>query len=233
MNSQAIIFKDVPSYREFETAVTNLLEVKRRQERDGDSSAYENRLRVCFNRPVEIATARRRKVRGEVLDVEFWVSSQGRLCYSRRRNRRTGYAVSDYFPFNEAYQISLIPKGNEDALKLRQVQNLAGLIYPGTWPGLAQDLQQTPEKYTHHHPLRVNITRKFPPHVIENLRQAFAERREYRYSLSGRKRDLTVSVQINDRGEVRGYFSSEFAGTGNGQYWLLVNPETAILQEED
>lgn len=55
----------------------------------------------------------------------------------------------------------------------------------------------------------------------------------YRRSCGNRGRDFSVSINLYNDGSVQAWFSSEYAGCANGDYYLLLNPTTAIFYEKD
>lgn len=46
-------------------------------------------------------------------------------------------------------------------------------------------------------------------------------------------RDYSVELKYTPNGILAGFFSSEYSGCGNGDYYLLVNATTAIFIERD
>lgn len=46
-------------------------------------------------------------------------------------------------------------------------------------------------------------------------------------------RDYSVELSYSPNGVFQGFFSSEYSGYGNGDYYLLVNEDTAIFIEKD
>lgn len=66
------------------------------------------------------------------------------------------------------------------------------------------------------------------------LKQAIAEKNEFR---SGTFRfqgyDGSVSLEKNDKGEIRGFLSKEYKGCGNGYYYLLINDKYFIGYDVD
>lgn len=74
--------------------------------------------------------------------------------------------------------------------------------------------------------------------VIEELkkRATKSEYGEYMYhhvTRNGMKRDRSVSVQVYPDGKVRYYAASEYAGTGNGDYYEMYSPTMAVYVESD
>ena len=73
----------------------------------------------------------------------------------------------------------------------------------------------------------------FPPHIIEQLREAMEQKKDYHYSKDGARRDYSLSVKNCKDGILRAWFSSEYSGCGNGDYYILINPTTAVFVETD
>ena len=73
----------------------------------------------------------------------------------------------------------------------------------------------------------------FLPHIIEQLREAMEQKKDYKYTKYGVRRDYSLSVKNCKDGVLRAWFSSEYSGCGNGDYYILINPTTAIFVETD
>lgn len=78
-----------------------------------------------------------------------------------------------------------------------------------------------------------NIRRLFQPHIIEQLREAIEQKKDYKYTKHGERRDYSLSVKNCKDGILRAWFSSEYSGCGNGNYYILINPTTALFVETD
>lgn len=94
-----------------------------------------------------------------------------------------------------------------------------------------------------------NITGIFSDYEMDAIRRAFEGDQSvgleneylkngkvytcYRRSWGGRGRDFSASINIYDTGTVQAWFNSEYAGCGNGDYYLLLNPTIAIFYEKD
>jgi len=66
-------------------------------------------------------------------------------------------------------------------------------------------------------------------HTIENnpvLKEILAD--SY-----GAKRNFSVQVLKNERGEVTGHYASEYRDCGNGAYYILMSPKQALYAEHD
>ena len=56
---------------------------------------------------------------------------------------------------------------------------------------------------------------------------------KYYYGISPNGRDYSVETKLGKDGVFRAWFSSEYKGCGNGDYYLLINPTQAIFVEKD
>ena len=54
-----------------------------------------------------------------------------------------------------------------------------------------------------------------------------------RNSYSSKGRDLSISAKLCEDGIYRAWFSSEFSGCANGDYYLLISPNIAVYYERD
>lgn len=101
-----------------------------------------------------------------------------------------------------------------------------------TWTSLSrQDFIHAydPERYVFR-----NIKKIFSKEQLDAIKAAFESKVPYSCWKYGSKRDYHVNVQIEDGGDkLEAWFSSEYAGTGNGDYYLLLNPTTAVFMEHD
>ena len=73
----------------------------------------------------------------------------------------------------------------------------------------------------------------FPKWVLDNINDSIENKKDFSYGISGTRRDRRVSISIGEDGNLRAWYSSEYAGCGNGAYYLLINSKTAIFAEFD
>jgi len=78
----------------------------------------------------------------------------------------------------------------------------------------------------------MNITRCFHKDELDKIKKAFENKEEIYINRDGVKRDFSVSTKF-ENGIFKAFFNSEFHGCGNGSYYLLLNPTTAIYYEDD
>lgn len=85
-----------------------------------------------------------------------------------------------------------------------------------------------------------DIRKIFSENIIELIERAFRNKTDFHHSQSGGKdtintnrRDYSVELKLGEDGIFRAWFSSEYAGCGNGDYYLLLSPTTAVFSETD
>jgi hypothetical protein len=69
--------------------------------------------------------------------------------------------------------------------------------------------------------------------VVKSLEKAFAEGRDFSFSLPGDKRTRSVDVRRQPDGSVKAWFSSAPTGRVNGDNYLLLNPYTTSFKNND
>ena len=78
----------------------------------------------------------------------------------------------------------------------------------------------------------------FPPEELKILAEAIKYKQDYSfckyyYGCSPNGRDYSVEVRLMKNGTLHGWFSSEYRGTGNGDYYILINATQAVFVETD
>jgi hypothetical protein len=189
-------------------------------------------LKMVFDQEVTLTNRLRNEVADTQHTVKLFQTVDGRLCH--QTNPRSGHAFSST---DLAHLVSIEPAELDMVAK---VKNLANRIHPNAWGDLRTQLLTDPEKvYDNYGYTVTNITRKFSDYVLKNIRRAFESKTAYTYDTRGgwsdkkTGRNLRVECKLCDNGIFRAWFTSEFPGCANGDYWLLVNPTTAICRERD
>ena len=97
-------------------------------------------------------------------------------------------------------------------------------------------MRNLPEVLSENDYKSTQIGNTMPPNRREQwlleIKTAIEQKQEGRWKWR-EKYDYTVSLQFNGDGHFVGYFSQEFKDCGNGHYWLLINPTTAVFAESD
>lgn len=180
---------------------------------------------VTFSEEVRVRRDRFNELDASEIEVNFFTSGNGTFAYTF--HRRSGYPLSrlDYGKITSV--LYRVAKDAEQEQKEVIEKILKRRYDDQTWSHL------TPDSLLHQQTTIVNIKKKFPDYVIKELQEAFENKTKYSYTKYGSKRDLRVSTQVGEDGIFRAWFSSEFAGCGNGQYYILLNPTTASFCEWD
>ena len=196
----------------------------------------QDRMILTFSTPVAMQyNSRKRESKSVHIFRLFTDTASGRLCNSL--TARSGWIMDDHCL---SLLVSIEPEPKKDLLSM--VKKLANRIHPNAWADLKVKLLAKPEEYLNNYGYTVtNISGKFPDYVMQNIHKAFEEKSNYSYGAGGcywghekkTGRDLKVECKLCDDGIFRAWFSSEYPGCCNGDYWLLLNPTTAAFKEKD
>ena len=199
-----------------------------------DAGIYETKFRVEFDRPMTLNTGRRTTIVATEATVRVFLHGETQLCYTF--HKRTGYAFGcDHISFIECIE-PIMPDAAAERDTLR-IKALANRIFPGTWDDLREKVTVDPDHYYRNYGYTVtSITGKFRPYVLASIKEAFEKKEKYNYRMEAnghQGRSLSVEMKVCDDGIYRAWFTSEFPGCANGDYWLLLNPTTAAFKERD
>ncbi len=181
------------------------------------------KIKVVFEEEVEVRKDRRNVKKLTEMKVNFFNSNRNFFCYTF--HRASGFPVSS-IPFRLITSLSI------EVEKTKAEDTVAKILnrrHPNAWTNL--DPKSDSLKWQEHK--TVSIKSKFPSYVIEELKDAFDNKKDYSHKKYGQKRDLSVETKLCDDGVFRAWYSSEYAGCGNGSYYLLLNPTTAAFREDD
>lgn len=181
----------------------------------------------------------------------FFVATNGLFCVQPLKNKRTGFRCE--LVDADIDSIKEINKEPKQYDVLKNAKTLLAKIHPNVWDELraslksaieANDASMLESEYMLHGKVKYrNIANDIAKHnrwnkdeILRSIAKAFEQKTSYRWSHQtngGGGRDLSLSVEPKEDGILRAYFSSEFMGCGNGDYYLLINPTTAIFCERD
>jgi hypothetical protein len=193
--------------------------------------------RVIFKEEVKVY--HRKKYREmKHFDTYFFVGSKSQeLCYSARG--RTGYLVQWHFPWRAVEKIILIHTDRPDKVKKREMDKekffnrvMKARFDEQTWSNL------TPDSFSEYKPFYY-IKKVFDQWTMQQIQQAFEQKKDFRFTKDDSwlnkkaKRHYTVEGKMCEDGIYRAWFSSEYAGCANGDYYLLLNPQVAVFYETD
>lgn len=189
---------------------------------------------LTFSKPVTLRLNRYKTMETQKAKVMLFISTNGIFCYSF--GKRTGFYF-DSHQIESLISIEAVLPEETRAEKLKLVKSFANRIHPNAWDNLREEIKSDPGKaFDRYGAMVTSIKSKFPDYVINQLKEAFEKKEQYSYSQEawGKKgRSLRVETKLCDDGIFRAWFSSEYPGCANGDYWLLINPTTAIFMETD
>ena len=198
-------------------------------------SLRHKKVELTFACPVSLMAGKNKRTEPKKTHQRrlFVEKASGSLCYTS--TTRTGF----YFDLMDLHNLIKIEPILEVDM-VEKVRKLANRFYPGVWGDQKTKLLTQPEEVFANYGYTVtSITNKFPRYILDEIRKAFEEKSNYSYDTGGYSskkktgRDLKVQCKLCDDGIYRAWFSSEFPGCANGDYWILINPTTAICKERD
>lgn len=166
----------------------------------------------------------------------FLDSSYGSVCYLPSRNKRSGYMLPYYWNI-----VSVVECKKPQITKEGNAKKILNRMHKNVWGDIRENLERNnfDNDFDNHFTGKLkfrNITKLLTPQEQMELEIAFENKTEFtwrRNSYSNRGRDLSLSTKLCEDGIFRAWFSSEYAGCGNGDYYLLLSPKTAIFYETD
>ncbi len=193
---------------------------------------WADKFKVSFAEDVTIHFNYRKQLAGCTFNLKFFISA-GMLCYTFFK--RSGWQVTKTM-IEKMTRIKLITYEERREEKRKQVKYIRGIIHPNAWPELTEALTDPHkvDKYIRNYGLNlIDIRKRFCKQDCQKIEEAFREKKELHVFRPGTRRDISVNTKICNDGIFRAWYSSEYAGRGNGQYYLLINPHYATFMEPD
>lgn len=194
---------------------------------------WPRKYELTFSEPVTLDFHRRKKVTGLQHTVKLFVSTQGTFAYTFHKTH--GHLFSDDM-IRKLIKMRLITAEEEEEKVRQKLDQLIAMFHPNAWTDVKYALQNDPEQRRYYAGLGLNLLdmrSRFSDKVIRELENAFRNQEDYRACLYGTRRDIRVETRMGADGVFRAWYSSEYAGCGNGQYYLLINPHYASFMEPD
>ena len=173
-------------------------------------------------------------------NIKLFVSGTGVIAYLSGRQKRRGYSFPLYQKIKEVIEVK-----KKVFTDIDNAKTILKKIHPNVWDDIQEEMKriinggEISQDFDWHYKGKLkfkNISSLLNSHEKNRLREAFENKTDYNWSKptyhhSGR--DLSLSTKLGEDGKFRAWFSSEYMGCGNGDYWLLLNPTTAIFYETD
>ncbi len=203
-----------------------------RQDKD---SGYSGKYVITFSKPVPLIHDKHNKKTYTSITVKLFISGN-MLCYTFYR--RTGYSLFSQVFAEEIQSIEQAPPVDSKAQRLKHAQSLLRRIDPRCWDDIRNRTpEQISQEFCDSNLVPFNFIRRFKPYIRNYLKQqmqdAFENKKAFSYGQNGTKRDLKVDCKLCDDGIFRAWFSSEYSGCANGDYYLVISPTQAIYYERD
>ena len=177
---------------------------------------------------------------GSVLkNISFFISTCGSICYHTGKQTRTG-RMFKYWDMDTCEEIT--PK---EITNSGNVKKLLGRMHKNVWSDLKETFEgiknggEIDTDFRYHFTGKLNfrsITTLLNSHERVRIQEAFENQADWTWSRntnSPQGRDLRIETKMCSDGIFRAWFSSEYMGCGNGDYYLLLSPTTAVYYERD
>jgi hypothetical protein len=171
-------------------------------------------------------------------DTYFMIGDQGKeLIYSARG--RSGFIVKWHFPWKDVDRMILVHSDRPDCVNQRELEKeryfnrIRNARFDEiTWSNLKKDRYWEKKQFYY-------IKKVFDSCTMEQIRKSFEQKKDFQYSKDdsffkiNQKRHYKVEGKMCEDGIYRAWFSSEYIGCANGDYYLLLNPEVAVFCEKN
>lgn len=185
-----------------------------------------------FRKPSKVYHRRsKKKIEVTEYTCRYFISTNDHLCYTQ--SARTGLYVSE-MEWQNIDRIEMVHRDHPEETtkrndtKEKQWNRINKARYDEqTWSNLTKDsFPDGGDRFYH-------ISKIFDESIINRIEEAFKKKEEFRFTRNRMKRDFSVSGRMCDNGIYKAWFSSEYSGCGNGDYYLLLNPRVAVFYEKD
>lgn len=184
-------------------------------------------VKIFFSEPVDVPKFRKYDVQDVIFRTVFNTSS-GLYVNTRKSNRGWDFWGVMSGKLDKIDRIVLVdpkkPKSHSFADLRKKVYDKE------TWTSLTEESTDY-FKFDGRFKFR-SISTIFPKYTLQEIELAFKEKKSGNWFKYGTKRDFSVETKY-ENGEFKAWFSSEYSGCGNGDYYLLLNPTTAVFCETD
>ena len=194
---------------------------------------WPRKYELTFSEPLTLDFHRRKKVTGRQHTVKLFVSTGGTFAYTFHKTH--GYIFSDEM-IRKLVQMRLITAEEEEEKVQQKLDQLIAMFHPNAWADVQHALQNNPERRRYYAGLGLGLLdmrSRFSDKVIRELENAFRNQEDYHICKYGTRRDIRIETRMCEDGVFRAWYSSEYAGCGNGQYYILINPHYASFMEPD
>ena len=175
--------------------------------------------------------------------IRFFISTGGAVCFMNSRQRSRGrmwwHPEIESITEVKVKKVEHTIKGNAKKILNRLHENLWADIREGMDQTINTDTPSSDFKYHFNGKLKFkSMSTVMNKHGLELLKDAIENKKDYKWSnpssaTNGRGRDFRIECYTGGDGNYRAWFSSEYQGCLNGDYYLLLSPTTAVFYETD
>jgi hypothetical protein len=191
---------------------------------------YEYSNPVCYYRePANVYYRNKTHVKTEFQCKFFYADN--RLAYTP--SGRSGWYISD-MSYHLVQKIVVRHRNHEDVQSSKEIKReklwkrVSKARYDEqTWSSLTKDSFREDS-----HPF-FYIKKVFDFYDMERIKRGFENKEKFHIHVEGKDRHWTAEGKACDDGVYRAWFSSEYSGCLNGDYYYLLNPTTAVFSETD
>ena len=205
-----VSFDKQPTFEEFKEAVKFL---------DEERKNYDYGKILCvYKEPTQVALRGRYKTR-EKIEITFFTNADGEYCYTA--SGRRGHNIS-YIGYKNITSMVLISPNSPEkkAEREKKLNSFWKRVQKNryddqTWSDLEKDsFSDTNGRFYY-------IKKVFDSYTMRKIEQAFENKEKFYYRIRGEKRDFSAEGKLGEDGIYRAWFSSEYSGYCNGDYYLL------------
>lgn len=175
-------------------------------------------------------------------NIKLFLSTSGGIGYLSGRQKKRGYGFPVYDEIANIVEVTKKQKVYDNVVNAKTILKK---LHSNVWEDIRNEMEDVVNNnivnndFEYHFTGKLNfknVTKYLTLSEAKRLKEAFENKTEFRWSRYTDHqlgRDLKISTEIGKDGKFRAFFSSEYMGCGNGDYWLLLNPTTAIFYETD
>ena len=124
--------------------------------------------------------------------------------------------------------------------RAEKIRKLLKRIHQNAWSNLKEKLSLSDEEIekdfyqnlSSFNPLK-KFKRKNYQILLSQIEDAFENKKNISIFEEGQKRKFNLETKLCEDGVFRAWFSSEYSGCANGDYYLMLNPKCASFGERD
>lgn len=197
---------------------------------------YDDKVEITFTQPINIRVNSSKIKNTKNIKVKLFVSDNGILAYTFYK--KSGFAFeSEWVDKIKSLEVVKRNADEEKNNKISQLINLINSMDENVWPDVQKEVKSGNYRLLNNHHTKnlktANIKKIFNSFNYNRIVEAFENKKNLVVCESTSKRDHKVEMVVSSDGTIKAWYSSEFSGMMNGDYYILVNPNKALFVERD